>query len=252
MNKLMEIQSELKAPKGQFNSFGKYAYRNCEDILESVKPLLKKHGCCLFISDEIVEMGGRFYVKATATFIDGDIHTKATAFAREAADKKGMDEAQITGAASSYARKYALNGLFLIDDTKDADSLNTHGKEEPKHDADPAFIAKREAEKAKMRQTMQTVLETKPSPSQAPKTASDIATGLIMYANPKNAGGFRSYALENYQKENGRDMMFSTRDVTMIETLDDRLAKEQKVSFRFTPNENPNFAASIVELIAVE
>ena len=121
--KLHEIQQKLKAPKNQFNAFGKYNYRNCEDILEAVKPLLGESA--LTISDEVVQIGERYYVKATATFYEGagktqDIHT-VTAYAREAADRKGMDESQITGATSSYARKYALNGLFLIDDTKDAD-----------------------------------------------------------------------------------------------------------------------------------
>lgn len=124
-DKLASIQRELKAPKGQFNSFGKYKYRSCEDILEAVKPLL--NGTPLIISDEIVLIGDRYYVKATVYFgLDGPT---VSAYAREGLDKKGMDDAQITGAASSYARKYALNGLFLIDDTKDADATNTHGKE---------------------------------------------------------------------------------------------------------------------------
>ena len=120
MELLNKIQRELKAPKSQFNSFGKYKYRNCEDILEAVKPLLGDG--MLVLNDELVQLGDRYYVKATAYLHDGDILRSATAYAREALDKKGMDEAQITGAASSYARKYALNGLFLIDDTKDADN----------------------------------------------------------------------------------------------------------------------------------
>jgi len=127
--RLSAIQRELKAPKGQFNAFGKYKYRNCEDILEALKPLLD--GVPLTISDELVMIGDRYYVKATVCFGragNGGIIT--TAYAREELDKKGMDSSQITGAASSYARKYALNGLFLIDDTKDADATNTHGKEE--------------------------------------------------------------------------------------------------------------------------
>jgi hypothetical protein len=123
MEKLTLIQSELKAPKNQYNSFGKYKYRNCEDILEAVKPLLLKHKCVLIISDTIENIGNRFYVKATATFVfDGDKKIQVSAYAREEESKKGMDGSQVTGAASSYARKYALNGLFLIDDTKDADS----------------------------------------------------------------------------------------------------------------------------------
>lgn len=120
--KLSKIQSELKAPKGQFNSFGNYKYRSCEDILEAVKPLLK--GSIITISDEIVLVGDRFYVKATAKFEDETSQITNTAFAREPLMKKGMDESQITGATSSYARKYALNGLLAIDDTKDADTMD--------------------------------------------------------------------------------------------------------------------------------
>mgnify|MGYP003668804454 CR=1 FL=1 len=127
MKELIEIQSELKAPKNQKNTFGKYNYRSCEDILEAVKPLLKNHGCTLTISDEIVLVGSRVYVKATVTIKDGKVTESANGFAREPESQKGMNEAQITGSASSYARKYALNGLFLIDDTKDADATNDHG-----------------------------------------------------------------------------------------------------------------------------
>ena len=123
IEKLAKIQKELKAPKGQFNSFGKYAYRNCEDILEAVKPLLGD--CALTLNDSIVQVGDRYYVKARATLLHGTDGIEAEAYAREALDKKGMDDAQITGAASSYARKYALNGLFCIDDTKDDDSDET-------------------------------------------------------------------------------------------------------------------------------
>ena len=151
MNILNKIQQELKAPKNQKNSFGNYKYRSCEDILEAVKPLLGD--ATLTLSDEIVcfaessaqatekyldknglpqiirSGGSKIYVKATATLKDGDVIETATAYAREADNKKGMDEAQITGSASSYARKYALNGLFLIDDTKDSDATNKHGKD---------------------------------------------------------------------------------------------------------------------------
>lgn len=122
MDALRKIQQELKAPKGQFNKFGGYHYRSAEDILEAVKPLLAKHKAELILSDEIVEVGGRIYVKATALLSDGEQQAKTFAFAREPEEKKGMDASQITGTASSYARKYALNGLFLIDDTKDADT----------------------------------------------------------------------------------------------------------------------------------
>lgn len=117
------IQSNLKAPKGQFNSFGKYHYRSCEDILEGVKPHLKETNTCLVISDDIVTIGDHNYIKATATLYGADGGAVAnSAFAKEPLDKKGMDPSQITGATSSYARKYALNGLFCIDDTKDADT----------------------------------------------------------------------------------------------------------------------------------
>ena len=131
---MQSIQSELKAPKGQTNKFGGYSYRSAEDILEAVKPLLNKYDCFLTVSDEIVEVGARVYVKATATVHEShsDPIAVTTAFAREAEVKKGMDEAQITGSASSYARKYALNGLFAIDDTKDPDATNKHGKDTPK------------------------------------------------------------------------------------------------------------------------
>ncbi len=120
MKALTEIQKKLKAPKSNYNSFGKYNYRSCEDILEAVKPLLGDN--TLTLSDEVVQIGDRIYVKATAVFRDGATETRVSAFAREAESKKGMDESQVTGTASSYARKYALNGLFLIDDTKDADT----------------------------------------------------------------------------------------------------------------------------------
>lgn len=119
---LTKIQCELKAPKNQYNSFGKYHYRSCEDILEALKPLLNKHGASLFIQDDIVPVGDRYYIKATCTFCVGDETISNSALAREEESKKGMDGSQITGTASSYARKYALNGLFLIDDTKDADT----------------------------------------------------------------------------------------------------------------------------------
>ena len=118
--RLAEIQRTLNAPKNQYNSFGKYKYRSCEDILEGVKPLL--NGLFLSISDEVVMIGDRYYVKATATITDGDASHTSTALAREEESKKGMDSAQVTGATSSYARKYCLNGLFGIDDSKDADT----------------------------------------------------------------------------------------------------------------------------------
>ena len=120
---MKDIQAELKAPKGQYNKFGTYYYRSCEDIVEAAKPVLLKHDCYLNISDEIVQAGDRIYVKATASVFKGsEMLATSTAFAREPESQKGMSESQITGTASSYARKYALNGLFAIDDTKDADT----------------------------------------------------------------------------------------------------------------------------------
>ena len=131
--KLLKAQVELKAPKGQYNSFGKYKYRSCEDILEALKPVLDKFKLTLFIKDDVIEVNGRNYVKAVITLVNiekPDEIIETSALAREEREKKGMDGSQITGASSSYARKYALNGMFMIDDTKDSDSTNTHGKEE--------------------------------------------------------------------------------------------------------------------------
>jgi hypothetical protein len=146
MNALFTIQQKLKAPKSQYNSFGKYSYRNQEDILEAVKPLLAEAKAILTISDEIVEIGGSLFVKSTATLL-GDNNTpantvwSATAYAKHSTEQKGMNDAQITGAASSYARKYALNGLFLIDDTKDADTTNTGVKADNKKKPSPPTSA---------------------------------------------------------------------------------------------------------------
>lgn len=140
-NELVIIQAGLKAPKNQRNNFGKYNYRSCEDILEAVKPLLKETSCTLTISDEIVPVGERVYVKATAVLRTSNGETYTTsAFAREPFEKKGMDDSQVTGATSSYARKYALNGLFCIDDNKDADALNTSNEftEKPQPAPQPA------------------------------------------------------------------------------------------------------------------
>ena len=130
MKRLIAIQQKLKAPKGQYNSFGKYNYRNCEDILEAVKPLLSESGLALILNDDVISIDGRFYIKAVANLYDenGKIIATTSAIAREEEAKKGMDGSQVTGASSSYARKYALNGLFAIDDTKDSDSTN-NGKE---------------------------------------------------------------------------------------------------------------------------
>lgn len=149
MDKLIAIQSELKAPKGQYNSFGEYKYRSAEDILEAVKPLCVKHNVLLTLTDSIELIGERYYVKATARVSDGTKAVEVTALAREDLDKKGMDGSQITGTASSYARKYALNGLFCIDDTKDADTDEYAAKTQGKTDPD----AKKDAEKKKELET---------------------------------------------------------------------------------------------------
>jgi len=144
MEVLIKIQSELKANKSQYNSFGKYYYRSCEDILEALKPLLTKYNATMYITDEVVEVGGRVYVKATTTISDGKESISVSAYAREPETRKGMDDAQVTGATSSYARKYCLNGLFAIDDSKDADTdenrnesdarSKTNGSDTPKSD----------------------------------------------------------------------------------------------------------------------
>ena len=129
--KLIEVQSKLKAPKSQFNKFGNYAYRNCEDILEALKPILNQVKAVVNISDEVVLVGERYYIKAIVKFIDAETgeFVEASAMASEEESKKGMDSSQLTGSTSSYARKYALNGLFAIDDTKDSDTTNTHWKD---------------------------------------------------------------------------------------------------------------------------
>lgn len=134
MESLIKIQSELNAPKNQFNKFGNYSYRSCEDILSAVKPLLLKYNCLLTLTDEVVEVGGRVYVKATAFLRQVDDENKGAlteSYARESETRKGMDDSQITGSASSYARKYALNGLFLIDDVKDADANDDKQPDKP-------------------------------------------------------------------------------------------------------------------------
>jgi hypothetical protein len=129
-NKLAEIQAKVKAPKGQFNSFGKYNYRSAEDILEAVKQVVNPMGYSITISDTIINVGDRYYIKATATLSNGKETWSTDGYAREEESKKGMDGSQVTGASSSYARKYSLCGLFAMDDTKDSDATNTHGKDE--------------------------------------------------------------------------------------------------------------------------
>ena len=137
--KLLKVQMELKAPKNQKNTFGGYNYRSCEDIFEAVKPLLEKEGLTLRLTDKLVNIGERYYIKATAILTDGNEAIENTAYAREEETKKGMDGSQITGASSSYARKYALNGLFLIDDVKDSDATNTG--EPTKEDAESFIVS---------------------------------------------------------------------------------------------------------------
>ena len=147
--KLGQIQTTIKAPKNLYNSFGNYKYRNAEGIFEAVKPYLDQYKCHLVLEDNMVEIGGRIYVKATATLYDNESKdsVSAAAFAREAESKKGMDDSQVTGTASSYARKYALNGLFLLDDTKDADSDEYHKQNGSGKDAE---VEKKKTETAKI------------------------------------------------------------------------------------------------------
>ncbi len=144
MNNLDKLRQELKVPKNQYNSFGKYSYRSQEDILEAVKPLLIKYDLSMIISDELVQIGERYYIKATVKLITEGETITTTAYAREPEHKKGMDESQITGTASSYARKYALNAMFLIDDVKDADTDNyQHVQKKPEKPFDPKLAEKK-------------------------------------------------------------------------------------------------------------
>ena len=142
--KLGQIQAKLKAPKSQFNEFGKYKYRSCEDVLEAVKPLLTENKCVLLLKDAVESAEGRVYIRATAQFFDieaPEAFIEVTAYAREEETKKGMDASQVTGTASSYARKYALNGLFCIDDAKDSDFTNQTPKEQPMSKDEMPFCA---------------------------------------------------------------------------------------------------------------
>lgn len=131
IEKLIKIQNELKAPKNQYNSFGKYSYRNAEDIFEATKPICFKYGLLLTVTDQIIEVGGDLFVEATATITDGEKMIASRAQAGLDLNRKGMDKAQSTGASSSYARKYAMSGLMMLDDSKDPDATNTHGKKAP-------------------------------------------------------------------------------------------------------------------------
>lgn len=153
MKHLVAIQSKLKATKGRWNSFGKYHYRSCEDILEAVKPLCEEEQCVLLVADEMVQVGERYYIKATATLKTPDAEFVTTGYAREADDKKGMDASQITGTASSYARKYALNGLFCIDDNKDADT------DEYQHENKAKAKQKTESKSSKVNKSRQELIQ---------------------------------------------------------------------------------------------
>lgn len=172
--KLLLVQIELKAPKNAYNSFGKYKYRSCEDILEAVKPVLNKYKATLTVSDDIVLIGDRYYVKARARFVDietGD-SIENVAFARESDEKKGMDSSQVTGATSSYARKYALNGLFLIDDTKDSDTDEYQNQQKNTKAAKPA----KEKTEEQLNQEMIESVDTSIMPKQGEKiTPAQIA-----------------------------------------------------------------------------
>ena len=159
--KLSVVQTELKAPKTQFNGFGKYKYRNCEDILEAVKPLLAKNKLTILVSDMVENVNDRFYIKATVTLVDVETgeNTTTQAYAREEENKKGMDSSQLTGSTSSYARKYALNGMFLIDDTKDADTTNNHGNDQKNENKDTNKSDKQQQKKETKKITIETYLE---------------------------------------------------------------------------------------------
>lgn len=171
---LILLQNELKAPKNQYNSFGKYKYRSCEDILEGVKPLLAKYRFLLKLYDEVVAIGTRYYVRATATIAgDGGFSETVTAYAREEDSKRGMDGSQVTGTASSYARKYALNGLFLIDDTKDADTDAYKSSQAKSASPQAAKRATRAPQKPKQEPTVP-FKAPKPAPEVKPTTTAGI------------------------------------------------------------------------------
>lgn len=185
-SKLLNVQQKLKAPKNQFNSFGKYNYRSCEDILEGLKPCLKEEKAVVIISDEIVFINDRFYVKAIVKFIDSETEQfiESSALAREETEKKGQDAAQVTGSVSSYARKYALNGLFCIDDTKDSDTTNQHGKGDNKPVTPPAKEI------------------VKPFEPLEPPTVEPYPTPIISAAQAK-----RLFALPNSNTEKVKDIV---------------------------------------------
>lgn len=207
--KLLNIQTELKAPKSQYNSYGKYNYRNCEDILEAVKPLLKKENCTLFLTDEVETIENRFYIRVTVHFVDIDDGTtiNVTAFAREEESKKGMDGSQVTGASSSYARKYALNGLFCIDDTKDSDATN---KEEDKPDE-----AKKEEKKEKKRlaNAIKSIDELAKKLIEIKKVEKNVVTNVVKENFQKKGKGVANYNAI-------KDLETATKVYKALQTLD--------------------------------
>lgn len=180
IQKLSAIQAELKAPKSQYNKFGGYAYRKAEDILEALKPLLHKYGCAVICTDELVHEGDRYYIRARASLRDaeGNGEISAFAYAREEAEKKGMDGSQVTGASSSYARKYALNGLFCIDDTADSDTTNQGAGDNTRNAVEP------EKTSGRTRRTA-TQAPAKPAASPAPEKTSGTAKKVVTDKNIK-------------------------------------------------------------------
>ena len=186
MKELNTIQTSLAAPKGQRNNFGNYNYRSCEDILAAAKPLLKEQECTLTIADDILLVGDRFYIKATATITNKEgLSVSTTAFAREEAAKKGMDASQVTGAASSYARKYALCGLFAIDGEKDADALNT-SKE---YTQAVATKPKAKSDELTPHETIESII--KPALAQA-DTKEEVVKLYEQYKNLENEPGYKT------------------------------------------------------------
>ena len=192
LQKLLKIQAELKAPKNQYNKFGEFYYRSCEDILSAAKPLCIREGILLYVTDEVKMIGERYYVKATASVTDGENTIFAEAYARETESRPKMDAAQLTGSASSYARKYALNGLFCLDDTKDADAMKP-AEEAPKKAKEKANIAdalKKIAERAKrhglstddMREIMKRQYSKETSKELTESEIADLAAHFIDYA----------------------------------------------------------------------
>lgn len=221
LKKLSAVQSKLKAPKGQYNSFGKYKYRSSEDILEAVKPLLAEQGLVMLLSDDVQAIGDRYYIEATATIksVESDEEIQVTAFAREAETKKGMDESQITGTASSYARKYALNGLFNIDDSKDADTDEYN----------------RESRNGKTTTQKQPKETAKKTPAQEKKaTAKDQIAAMFELAKDLgiSADSIKAYMQDNFKKDKTADLTnFEIANIyTWLSTIDKQV---QEASERF-------------------